>query len=222
LEKIAHAYRHLLACKTKEVLAKLAPTADAFTIASTVNQVIHNGCKGKGKLCPFNEKHEEDVVTMVTTAIGSDVYRECITERATDEKPDLTCLDPRKTNVIRKTRREVAQRLYRTYITRAVWKHALGMEATILEAILLDGPSLPSMFVDCKQALALLERVTQTLGALDDPTVCRTCGVKQKKGKAPFHLTCDTCERVYFCSEFCKQDENGSVLAHANECDLLF
>ena len=222
LNKIAFTYRHLLSCKAKQVLEAIPLNADALAIARAVNKAVHNGCNG-GKLCPYNEKHEEDVLTMVTTALDSEVYRECIYERVAigGSTPDVSCLDRRKTNAIRKRRQDAAQQLYRSHIPRAVWKHALGYSSTPLEAILLDGSSLADLYVNCNEALALLERVTKSVGMLDDPTVCRTCGVRQKRGKPAFHLTCDDCGRVWFCSKFCKQDKDKGVLAHLNECDLL-
>ncbi len=227
LDEIAVTYRHLLACHASKILCDLPneDNVDPVWLGKKVFDALHRTCDKTRRVCHYEKQHEDDLVTVVTTALENDSYRDTILRRAqkNDGILDESCLDKRKQSLVKKRREDCAQALYRTHITRAVWKHALCIERTPLECLLLDGRSLVELHVEAKQAIVLMERASETVKALDEPTICRTCGTKTKKGRRVHQESCALCKRVYFCSTFCKEEAYGgkSVLAHWNECDLL-
>lgn len=230
LDAIGTAYRNLLSCHAATVLQSFGSQNTSLLldidIAARANETLHKGCwKSRGRrACQYTKQHEDDLITMVTTALDSDTYRDVIFTRAAANQLDESCLDKRKIEAIKKKRVDSAQNLYRTHICRAVWKNALGCcELTALEVLLLDGPSLIELHVNARQAIPLLERATECVAALDRNQVCRTCGGKPKKRGWVFTESCDACGRVYFCSSFCKEQakDEEAVFSHVKECDLL-
>jgi hypothetical protein len=232
LDIIGVAYRHLLSCHAALILDSLGTATqlmDPVAVGQTVFAALHTTCNG-GKTCRYTRKHEDDLISVVTLALERDSYRDTIMARAKKNGGviDESCLDKRRHEALAKVRADSAGRLYRTHILRAVWKNAIGggeegeCNLTALESLLLDGPSMVDLHVECKQALALLKQATDCVAALDDNRICRTCGIKPKRKHLVFAEHCDACKRVFFCSPFCKkQAKLDTILSHAKECDLL-
>lgn len=222
--KTSRAYDTLLNWQAGHILKSFAPAYefDSITVADRVFEVIHATCKAVGIRFNLDNVYETDLTNIVVTATKISTYRRRILDAVADmQKPDASCLTKQDIIDAQAKRRASGNSILRVYMMRAVWKQCLGKELSVLDAVIIDRPTLSLLRVDCQSFMGLMKRATDSIAALDNKWLCRACLSKARR--KPNTLACDVCERVFFCSIGCKQtSEFDKSTGHAaNECNLL-